>query len=423
MPASAIRHATPLLPALALLAATACNDPISPRAEEPLAGLPRALTTEERAIITGSNSFAFGLMRAVAAQAAGDSNLFVSPLSVSTALGMTMNGTAGETQAQFRRALGFGDTPLESANAAYSDLLTLLRGIDRGVDFRVANSTWADDGFPVRPEFTARVRESFGAEARTLDLQAPASKQIINDWVSAATAGKIPTILGDVPANAVMYLINAIYFNGTWRTRFDPERTAPMSFSLEDGTAAPVEAMARTAPFAYHDGEGYRAVDLPYGRGAFTMTVLLPDSGVTTAALLDRLDAGEWARTATFPDTVEVALRLPKFRLRDEHVLNAPLQALGIVDAFDASRADFSPLSPSHEQLEISEVRHKTFVDVHERGTEAAAVTSVEIIRVCACSTPFVVDRPFLFVLRERFSGAILFMGRFAKPPGPGTTQ
>lgn len=412
---SVVRLAVPLVPALALL--TACNDPVAPGAERPLTELPRALTTSERAIIAGSNDFAFGLMRQVAAQSASDSNLFISPLSVSAALGMTMNGTAGETQAQFRRALGFGDLPLEGANDAYASLTALLRGIDGGVDFRIANSTWADAGFPVRPEFAARVRASFGAEARSLDLQAPTSKYVINDWVKAATNGKIPAILTDVPASAVMYLINAIYFNGSWRSRFDPANTGPAPFRREDGTAATMTAMNQRGRFAYRDGDGYRSLDLPYGRGAFTMTVLLPDSGVTTAALLARLADGEWAQASTFADTLEVDLRLPKFTLEDEHTLNVPLQSLGIVNAFDAGLADFSPLSPEGEQLEISEVKHKTFVDVHERGTEAAAATSVGIIRVCACTPQFLADRPFVFVLRERFSGAILFIGRLAKPP------
>ena len=407
------------LPALLLpLAFAACaHDPAEPRAEAPLTALPRALTQDERALVDGSSAFAFGLLREVASRVPADSNLFISPLSVSMALGMTTNGTAGETQAQLRRALGYGDMTLDEANAAYRELIALLRGIDRGVDFRIANSIWARQGVPARPEVLERTRPSFGAEARTLDFGAPSSVTTINSWVKGATNGKIAKIVDGIPPDMVMYLINAIYFNGSWRSRFDAARTAPATFTTATGATQTGPAMRQTHDFAFRRGDGFRAVDLPYGRGAFTMTVLLPDAGRSLADLLAGLDAAAWADISAFRDTAEVALQLPKFRLEDEHELTAPLKALGITDAFDAGRADFSLLSPQGG-LEISEVKHKTFVDVHEEGTEAAAVTSVGIVLTSAPQVEsFVVDRPFLFVLRERFSGAILFIGRMGKLP------
>lgn len=408
---------------IALAAGLACalaacgRDPIGPT--PPMRELPRALTAEERAIIGGTNAFAFGLLRAIADSVPTDRNVFISPLSVSMALGMTMNGTDGETQAQLRSALGFGTLPLDSANRAYRTLIDLLLGIDRGVDFRVANSVW-QSGYPIRPEFVARVRESFDAEARTLDFASPSAVTTINDWARERTNGKIPKIVESISASEILFLVNAIYFKGSWRSRFDVARTSPAPFTTRAGSRVSVATMRQKHHFAYARRDGYQALDLPYGRGAFTMTVLLPDSGTTVDAMLARLTPEEWRAVSAFPDTTEVEVELPKFTLGDGYELEPYLKRLGIRDAFDANVADFTPLSPASDGLQISRVIHKTFVDVHEEGTEAAAVTAVGIELVCVCSRRFAVDRPFAFVIRERFSGAILFMGRISTlPTGP----
>jgi serpin B len=306
---------------------------------------------------------------------------------------------------------------LEQVNDAYRELIALLRSVDRGVDFRIANSVWTRQNFPIRPEFLERTHASFDAESRSLDFGAPSSVDVINAWVKTATNGKIPTIVEQIPPDMVAYLINAIYFKGSWRSRFDAAQTSPAPFTSAGGTTQMAPAMNQTHDFAWYRGNGFEAVDLPYSRGAFSMTVILPDPGSSPAAVLERLDADTWAQLAAFPSTSEVALRLPKFTLEDEHALIPALQSLGMRDAFDDSRADFSLLSPVGG-LVISEVKQKTFVDVHEEGTEAAAVTSVGIVETSAPQQrPFVVDRPFLFVLRERFSGAILFMGRIGTLP------
>lgn len=418
---SLVRHSRPALLALGASAALACaHDPVAPRADAPLTALPRALTADERAIIQGTNGFAFGLLRDVASHADATRNLFVSPLSVSIALGMVANGTDGATQSQLRATLGFGHLPLDGTNAAYRTLIDLLLGVDRGVDLRIANSVW-QSGYPIRPEFLARVRATFDAEARRVPFADPATVDVVNAWVKAKTNGKIPTVIDEIDADEILFLINAIYFNGSWRSRFDAAATGPAPFMTASGERAQVATMRQSHTFAYARRPGYQAVDLPYGRGAFTMTVLLPDSSSSVDALLARLTPAEWASLSQFRDTTQVEVALPKFTLADEYELKANLQRLGIVDAFDAAVADFGPLSPAADGLlEISRVIHKTFVDVHEAGTEAAAVTAVGIRVVCVCPprvVPFVVDRPFVFVIRERFSGAILFMGRIVTLP------
>lgn len=416
-----VRHSCRALLALGVaLAPAACaHDPVSPTAEAPLTTLPRTLTADERAIIEGTSGFAFGLLRDVAAQESASRNVFVSPLSVSMALGMLANGTAGETQAQLRATLGFGALSLEGTNSAYRSLIDLLLSVDRGVDFRVANSVW-QSGYPIRPEFLARVRTSFDAEARTLSFQDPATVGVINAWVKEKTNGKIPKVIDEIAANEILFLINAIYFNGSWRSRFDAGATAPAPFVTAAGTRVDVPTMRQSHTFAYARRQGYQAVDLPYGRGAFTMTVLLPDSSSSVHELLARLTPAEWTALSQFRDTTEVELALPKFKLEDRYELNANLKRMGIVNVFRRGLADFTPLTSEPEDLEVSRVIHKTFVDVHEAGTEAAAVTAVGVRQVCACPprpVSFVVDRPFVFVIRERFSGAILFMGRIATLP------
>lgn len=399
-----------VVPVLAL-AIAACSDPAGPRAH-PIAQLPRALSDAERAVIGASNSFAFSLMSRLNAEQP-DSNLFISPLSVSMALGMTMNGTAGETQNEMRTMLGYGALTLLDANESYRSLLDLLRGLDATVDFRIANSIWYDDLFPVESTFIATTGDYFDAEVAARDFADPATRDVINDWVDAATAGKISEIIDDIPPDAVMYLLNAIYFKGDWTTSFDPKKTKQEPFTGTGGTV-PVPLMYTLDSLKYADVNGTLAVELPYGGGAFAMTVVLPPPGTDVNAFIAGMTPVEWNALHTALATQEVMLWLPKFRLERDYLLNDALQALGMRQAFFGG--DFTPMSQSRGyDLRVSEVKHKTYVDVNEIGTEAAAATSVEIIEVCACNPVFRADRPFVFAIRERLSGTILFVGKIAR--------
>ena len=396
--------------ALLLLSAAGC-DLLTPGVEE-ITRLPRALTAAEVEVIRASNRFAFDLL--AQANRAND-NLFLSPLSASMALGMTMNGAAGETWNQMRDVLGFGSLAEEEINASYKSLLALLVSLDPTVDMAIGNSVWTRRGFPVEPDFLDTVREAFGAEAAELDFASTSASERINEWVRDATHGRIEDIVPDViPVEVVMYLLNAIYFKGSWTIRFDPSETRTEPFHLDDGStrAVPLMTLARTLP--YHWNSRFQAVDLPYGGGAFAMTVLLPGQGVSVDTLAASLDAGEWEDVADGFREEKVELFLPRFRMSYERMLNDDLAALGMVDAFDPDRADLTRLSPV-EFLHVSEVRQKSWVNVDEEGTEAAAATSAGTFT----SGPAVVraDRPFLFFIRERLSGTILFAGKFAKPP------
>ena len=400
---------------LLLLAAAGCREsPTDPSGGvNEITQLPRALSAAEGEIIGASNRFAFDLL----AQAnRPNDNLFLSPLSASMALGMTMNGAAGETWKQMRDVLGFGNLAQEEINASYESLLELLVGLDPAVETAIGNSVWTRLGFPVHSDFLDTVSETFDAEVAELNFASPSASVRINEWVKAATHGRIEDIVDEViPPNVVMYLINAIYFKGSWTVRFDSSDTRPEPFHLDDGSTRTVPLMAFQRELPYQENSRFQAVDLPYGGRAFSMTVLLPRQGVSVDSLAATLDAAEWEGIADgFHDT-DVLLSLPRFRMAYERTLNDDLAALGMVDAFDL-RADFSRLSPVGDLL-ISKVKQKSWVDVNEEGTEAAAATAVEIVAVS--SGPVVrADRPFLFFIRERLSGTILFAGKLASPPG-----
>jgi len=407
------------VPAALLLLSSAGCGLFEPDGVEEITRLPRALTAGEVKVIGANNGFAFDLL----AQAnRADDNLFLSPLSASMALGMTINGSAGETWGQMRDVLGFESLAEEEINASYKSLIELLVGLDRTVETAIGNSVWTRSGFPVYPDFRNTVREDFGAEVAELDFANASAAERINGWVRNATRGRIEDMVPDViPRDVVMYLLNAIYFKGSWTFRFDPSHTRTEPFHLDDGSTQTVPLMTLERPLPYQSNSRFQAVDLPYGGRAFTMTVLLPWQGVSVDTLAAKLDAGQWEDIADgFGDTTNVRLFLPRFRMSYERTLNDDLKALGMVDAFDEDLADFTRLSPvaSIDPLFISEVKQKSWVDVNEEGTEAAAATSVAV-SVKSGSGPRVVraDRPFLFFIRERLSGTILFAGKVASPP------
>ena len=389
------------------------------------AGPPRQLTQSEADLVRADNTFAFKIFRAIAGSSAPDSNLFISPLSMSLALGMAYNGAAGTTQAEMQHALALEGLALGDVNQSNRSLIALLRGLDPGVVFTIANSVWYRQGFTLLPEFLSATRTYFDATVQGLDFSSPNAAPTINKWVSNATQGKIPAIVPDpIPDYVVAYLVNAIYFKGSWVAQFDKSRTQPATFYLRTGGLTIVPTMSHGHEVQVRsllDG-GVRVIDLPYGRGAFSMTILLPRDARGIDSLVPALTGERWsawtaaldaASEGTTPD-----LYLPKFVLMYGLSMNGALQALGMRSAFDCTGgADFTRMAAlAPGVLCISDVRHKATVDVNEEGTEAAAATSVEVATKGSGPSPLRVDRPFVFMIRERFSGAILFMGRVMNP-------
>ena len=410
--------------AAGLLLLGACNDATAPAIDDAPAiieALPRELSGSELAVIDASNAFSLDLLREVDAREAAP-NVFLSGLSASMALGMTMNGAAGDTWDAMRTTLRFGDLTEEEINASYRDLIALLLTLDRRVEIGIANATFADDGFAVRQDFLDRLREYFDAEAGTLDFQDPSSIDAVNTWAAEKTHDRIDEILKAWPPGAVLALLNALYFKGDWTEKFDRGKTALRPFELPSGETVEVETMRTETGLLRIGGDlesGATIGELPYGGRAFVMNVVLPPEGTSLDAFLEGADGDDWDRwMTTLPAELGTGIvQLPKIELEYERELNDELSDMGMEIAFDPASADLSRIGPG--DLYVSLVKQKTYVRVDEEGTEAAAVTVVVISETSAPQTPtLVVDRPYLFAIRERLSGTLLFMGVVRDPRG-----
>jgi serine protease inhibitor len=414
MPGPALRS----LLLLTLLAPTACRLVTDPHGDQRrIESLPRPLTRAEQEVIASSNDFAFALLREVHAREQAP-NVFISPLSASMALGMTLNGAAGGTFDAMRATLGFAGLSQEEINRAYHDLVALLLDLDPRVELHIANSTWARDGFPFHAEFFDALRTWFDADARQLDFADPGAVDAINRWAGDNTRGRIRRVLESIDPDHILFLLNAVYFKGDWTTRFDRAATAPAPFTLADGRQVEVQSMSGMIRGGMRWIDGVVIGELPYGGQAFVMNVVLPPHGASLADLIAGLDAGTWAGwTQSLPQdygTVEpMEVRLPRVELEYETLLNEPLGALGMGVAFTPGQADFSRLTPEDAYLDF--VKQNTFLRVDEEGTEAASVTTVGV-RTVSVPAALIVDRPYLLVIRERLSGAVLFMGAIGDP-------
>jgi serine protease inhibitor len=402
-----------------LVTLCACGGSPEPTGPSPyLTELPRPLTAAEQKIVTGSNAFSFALWQKVNA-GQRDSNVFISPLSASFALGMTMNGAGGSNWNEMRSALQFGGATQQEINAGYKSLISLLTTLDPGVSMQVANSIWYRNSWTFLPAFVDTTRTYFEAEVRGLDFaNKPATLTTINGWVDSKTNHRIPTIL-DAINDEVMFLVNAIWFKGNWREKFDPAKTRAETFNGANGTTQPMQLMnMKRDTTLFVETSAYKAVDLPYGNGAFSMTVVLPAAGTSIESFAASLTPALWDEIIGGLRKRSFDLGLPKLTLKWERTLNDDLKALGMVEAFRTSGADFTRMvaPPAGNSLFVSFVKQKTFVAIDEEGTEAAAVTAVGVTPT-SLPPQMRVDRPYIFVLRERLTGTILFMGKVVRMP------
>ena len=372
---------------------------------------PRDLSTVEKALVQSGNTFGFDLFTRLATTRP-DSNLFVSPLSISIALGMAYNGAAGTTAEAMRTVLGFSGMDTGQINQGYRDLIDLLRGLDEDVVMEIANSSWARQDFALQPAFVDALATYFDAEAQSLNFSDPASVDIINGWIEEKTHDKIQDMLTEIDPATVLFLINALYFKAPWTTEFDPEKTVDGLFTLEDGSQVDCKLMSLHEKFQYGVIDGVQVLDLPYGNGQYSMTLIKPQSG-RLADVLAVFDQAHWDAWMAGLTETELDLLLPRFKVEDDWELKEVLKAMGMAVAFGGG-ADFSGINPNYE-LYISQVLHRTFVEVTEEGTEAAAVTVVDI-RETSVSPSMQLDSPFLFVIRDHHSGTLMFMGMIINP-------
>jgi serpin B len=411
------RARIPTLIAAALL--VGCGSPADPQEITRIEALPRELTPAETGLIDAGEEFAFDFLREIVREEDGEANVFVSPLSASMALGMTLAGAEAATFEAMRTALGLGGLEREEIGAAYRSLIDLLSDLDPAVRMEIGNSVWNREGFALEEAFVSEIERDFLATVEALDFNDPAAADAINAWVRDATDDLIEGIVEPpIDPLTMLFLINAIYFEGQWTEQFDPARTRDGEFHRPDGSVARVPFMWMSdGEFPFAATPGYTAIELPYGGEAFAMTVVVPAEGTGLDAFVEALDAGAWDGIVEGLASTKVLVGLPKFSLEYEKSLNEVLAALGMEVAFDEAAADFSRMHRDAVAmgLHISRVKQKAFVEVDEEGTRAAAVTSVEV-GVTSAPPTFVADRPFLFAIRERLSGALLFTGLVNDP-------
>jgi serpin B len=370
-------------------------------------------------LVAEGNAFAFKLFATANSQNPNDENMVLSPLSLNMALAMVWNGANGETRDAIRIAMGMGDYADESVNDFFKTIRIGFASTDPNTKLSLANSIWYRPEFPVKQPFIDLNLQYYNALVRQLDFSLPTAAGTINQWCSDNTNGLIDNIIDDpISGDMAMFLINALYFKGMWKDSlaFNPEHTRNLSFYKSETEMTNVQTMFQHATVNTYQDENLQLITLPYGNGAFAMTVILPAYNTTFDDLLSTLQQdGYWHNCLTNRCLSGLDIYVPKFKVRydTEEKLMPILTALGMGVAFDEYQADFSRLSDIPTFIGL--VKQKTYIDVNEEGTEAAAVT---IIGNMETSMPpsFVANRPFLFVIHETSTDVVLFMGKINNP-------
>ncbi len=377
------------------------------------------LTSRGSEMISHSNAFGVNLYVALASETAG--NMMISPLSASAVLTMLLNGADAETYSQIRQMLGYSDNlDLDGINEAYRSLVGQLLVVDPKVALTLSNAVFYRNDFEVKKSFLEAMNKDFDASIEALNFADPSAVEVINGWASAKTGGRISQVLEEIDPEMVMFLLNALYFKGDWTYQFDKNKTTDEDFFLDNGTVISVPSMKGNKKTRVYDGHGYSAIELPYGQSNFTMVVVVPDHGLDQFG--NGLSPESWMQLTSGLDKEsvfsETVVQMPRFSFDFEAELNDQLEALGMIDAFDEKLADLSGISDW--DIFVSMVKQNTFIEVGEEGTEAAAVTTVGVGVTSVGPEPgpgyFIVDRPFVFAIRERTTNALLFIGKVETP-------
>ncbi|MDY0104528.1 MAG: serpin family protein [Lentimicrobium sp.] len=374
--------------------------------------VPINLPEKAGAMIKQSNSFGIDLFRETAI--GEEANLMLSPLSASTALSMLLNGCGGETYTQIRDLLGYNDLSMEDINEIYHSLVSQLLNVDPAVQLSLANAVWYRKDFAVKPAFLESMSVSYDAKTEALDFASPSALTTINNWAKDNTNGKIEKVLDEITPETVMFLMNALYFKGNWTYQFDKTLTEQRPFYPESGDPQNVEMMHSELPFRTYAGDDFKAVELPYGQQNFSMVIVLPNASLES--YLGSFNGNTWEEiTASLAivEPVSNEITLPKFKFDFEKMLNEQLKSLGMTDAFNPYTANLSGISDA--SIYVSFVKQNTYVDVNEEGTEAAAVTTIGI-DYTSIPESVVVNKPFIFAIRERTSNTLLFIGKVEMP-------
>lgn len=373
-------------------------------------------------IINADNSFGLQLFSKVTSEEKEVKNITISPLSVSLALSMTYNGAKNGTKTEIEKVLNVSGFTTEQINNSHKALVAALKSYDPNVQLEIANAIYSDKNFSVLPEFISTNQNYYDAFVQSLDFgNSVVALKTINGWVAQKTHDKIPTIIDKIDPQMVMILLNAIYFNGTWKNKFGEKDTHNLPFYFADGTQKEVATMKMEKSLEYSSNNLFSAVNLPYGNGQFQMTVILPNQGKTTQNVISELSADSWNKWIKSFSNEICVVSMPRFKFSFNTELSDILSEMGMPSAFSPLKADFTGINPDKtKQLYIDQVVHKTYIDVNESGTEAAAVTAILILTGSSGEPDprkfFTVNRPFIFAISEKTTGSILFIGEIRKP-------
>ncbi|MGI8501149.1 MAG: serpin family protein [Hassallia sp.] len=403
---------------MGVLGCSQVNDSTSALAKSPLpteSPSTKKIVTPDTKVVAANTKFGFKLFSEVLKKDSKD-NIFVSPSSVAIALAMTYNGASGSTQQAMAKALELEGMSLEEINSSNAALKAVLENADPKVQLTIASSLWANKNTSFKSEFIKRNKDFYKAKVTNLDFKDSRSSDVINNWVNENTRGKINKIVETIEPSQVLFLINAIYFKGNWSKEFDKNKTAEYPFYIASDKQKQHSMMSQTGDYRYLENEQFQAVSLPYGKdGKISFYVFLPKQN-NSKAFYQNLNSDNWEKWMPQFSKQEGFVRLPRFKINYDITLNDALTDLGMGEAF-STRANFSAMG---KNLAISQVKHKTFVEVNEEGTEAAAATSVGIVATSALDKPnpfrMIVDRPFFCAVRDNQTGSILFMGSIVEP-------
>ncbi|MFW9259144.1 serpin family protein [Nostoc sp. CALU 546] len=386
-----------------------------PQPENPLQK--KTVKTDTK-IVESNNKFGFKLFSEVLKNDQGENNVFISPSSVAIALAMTYNGASGSTQQAMAKTLELQGMNLPEINSSYAAALKqLLDNSDAKVQLNIANSLWANQDVSFAPDFLKRTQDFYQTKVSNLNFKDAAASSTINNWVKENTNGKINKIVETIEPNQVLFLINAIYFKGNWSNEFDKQETAQHPFYITSGKQKQHPMMSQKGDYRYYESEQFQAVSLPYGKdGKVSFYIFLPKENSNLKTFYQNLNVENWEKWMTQFNKQEGFIRLPRFKTEYDITLNDALKTLGMGEAF-SNKANFSGMG---KNFAISQVKHKTFVEVNEEGTEAAAATSVGIVATSLRDEPepfrMIVDRPFFCAIRDNQTGSILFMGSIIEP-------
>lgn len=408
-----------ILPLCSLfLLAASCN-PLDNTDIGPVEANLRPMTVSETEMVQSNAEFAIRFFQEMEKE--NLNNFFTGPFSIHQALSMAMNGNEGEILQEYLDVLAYHGLSKEEANQAVKSLTTYLKEVDPKVKVNIANGIWYREGLSVQVPFKSAMETYYDANISALDFNEPNAHQVINNWIASQTNDLIKNMLDGIPREAVMYLVNAIYFKGDWKYQFDPQKTKKEPFYPENGPTIQVDMMESKGKVGLNIGGNAKVnyLEIPYSTGQYQMAIIQPQSG-PLSSIISEITAENLALWSENARESSVILKMPKFKMKHkENDLRAKLENMGLVIPFSPNSDNFTKIfEGTFPPMLISRVIHEALIEVDEKGTEAAAATIIEIGVTSMPSGPTIItlDKPYYFLIKEKSSGAILFMGKLGNP-------